>query len=190
MKLIVGLGNKGKEYTNTRHNVGYDFIDKCIPYFNENENFSEKFKSLFQTININGEKIIFQKPQTYMNLSGEAIREIVNFYKLDIEKDVLVIYDDMDIDLGKFKIRGNGSSAGHNGIKSIISHLGDKFIRVKIWIGAKKNDTISHVLGKFSKEEQEQINIVYDKLYDVIKDFIKNDVNFLMNKYNRKDWFY
>lgn len=188
MKLIVGLGNIGDQYKDTRHNIGFIFIDQ---YLKEKglSGFKEKHKSHILQTNIDGEKIFFQKPLTFMNLSGEAIGEVVRFYKLDPKKDLFVIYDDMDMEIGKIKIRTSGSSGGHNGIKSIISHVGNEFVRIKYGIGKAKTkeETIGHVLGKFSKDEREIIESSQPKIFKMIDDIIKGtDTTKLMNKYNGK----
>lgn len=186
MKLIVGLGNKDNSYKGTRHNVGYDLIDELIEEY-DTLNLKEKFKSLYQIVTIDGEKIIFQKPQTYMNLSGEAIYEILNFYKLDPKTDLIVIYDDMDISLGNYKLKKTGRDAGHNGIKSILSRVPNEFLRIKIGIDRKKGDFISHVLGKFTESEKEQIQKVYKEIKNIVKDSMKMDNEKLLNKYNKKN---
>lgn len=178
MKLIVGLGNPGKEYEKTRHNIGFIFIDN----YTKNENFKEDFKSLY----LKKENTIFQKPLTYMNNSGEAISAIMKFYKISSE-DLYVIYDDMDLEIGRIRIREKGSSGGHNGIKSIINHIGEKFNRIKIGIGPKKDNSISHVLGKFSKEDNEIIKSKYDTINKLINDIINGiDIEKLKTKYNNK----
>ena len=118
MKLIVGLGNPGKEYENTRHNIGFMILDNYL----KDAVWTNKYKGLVTTLNINNDKVIFLKPVTYMNLSGESVREIVNFYKINIE-DILIIHDDLDLSLGKIRIKKNSSDGGHNGIKSIINNL-------------------------------------------------------------------
>lgn len=180
MKLIVGLGNPGKEYDNTRHNVGFMLIDKYLG----DVKYKDKFNGLFYEMN-GKEKVIFVKPQTYMNNSGECVSKFVKYYDVKME-DILVIQDDLDIDIGKYKFKINSSSGGHNGIKSIISHLGNNgFFRLKIGISNfRKNDVIDFVLGKFSKEEIKNIN--FDELISAIDDFISYGFNFVMNKYNGK----
>lgn len=188
MKLIVGLGNIGEQYKNTRHNIGFIFIDEYLKEKKLTE-FRNKYKSEFLQTNIEGEKIFFQKPSTYVNLSGEAISEAVRFYKLNPKTDLFVIYDDMDMEMGKIKIKNSGSAGGHNGIKSIISHLGNDFVRIKYGIGKAKNkeETIGHVLGKFSKDENEIIEKSKTKIIKLIDDIINGiDVTKLMNKYNGK----
>lgn len=186
MKLVVGLGNKGKEYENTRHNMGFMLVDRYLQYKNITDKFKEKFNAIYIETTINNEKVIFIKPMTYMNNSGIAVRAFVDFYKLNSE-DVLVISDDLDLDLGKFRLRRNGSSGGHNGLKSIISHLGtDNFKRLRIGISNDKDDVINYVLSKFSKKELNEIDTMFDTLVDVLDDYFEMDFTSLMSKYNRK----
>ena len=186
MKLVVGLGNKGREYENTRHNMGFMLIDRYLQYKNITDKFKEKFNAIYIETTINNEKVIFIKPMTYMNNSGIAVRAFLDFYKLNSE-DVLVISDDLDLDLGKFRLRRNGSSGGHNGLKSIISHLGtDNFKRLRIGISNDKDDVINYVLSKFSKKELNDIDTMFDTLVDVLDDYFVMDFTFLMSKYNRK----
>ena len=186
MKLVVGLGNKGREYENTRHNMGFMLVDRYLQYKNITDKFKEKFNAMYIETTINNEKVIFIKPMTYMNNSGIAVRAFVDFYKLNSE-DILVISDDLDLDLGKFRLRRNGSSGGHNGLKSIISHLGtDNFKRLRIGISNDKDDVINYVLSKFSKKELNEIDIMFDTLVDVLDDYFVMDFTFLMSKYNRK----
>ena len=186
MKLVVGLGNKGREYENTRHNMGFMLIDRYLQYKNITDKFKEKFNAIYIETTINNEKVIFIKPMTYMNNSGIAVRAFVDFYKLNSE-DILVISDDLDLDLGKFRLRRNGSSGGHNGLKSIISHLGtDNFKRLRIGISNDKDDVINYVLSKFSKKELNDIDTMFDTLVDVLDDYFVMDFTSLMSKYNRK----
>ena len=186
MKLVVGLGNKGREYENTRHNMGFMLVDRYLQYKNITDKFKEKFNAIYIETTINNEKVIFIKPMTYMNNSGIAVRAFVDFYKLNSE-DVLVISDDLDLDLGKFRLRRNGSSGGHNGLKSIISHLGtDNFKRLRIGISNDKDDVINYVLSKFSKKELSEIDTMFDTLVDVLDDYFVMDFTSLMSKYNRK----
>lgn len=183
MKLIIGLGNPGKEYENTRHNIGFKVIDTYLG----NIKYKSKFDGLYYEYN-DKEKVIFLKPQTYMNNSGISVKKFVDFYKFKLE-DIMVIQDDLDIDIGKFKFKFNSSSGGHNGIKSIINNLNSKeFFRMKIGIRTNNiNDTIDFVLGKFSNKELESIN--YELLLSAIDDFIKYDYKYVMNKYNGM-WYY
>lgn len=186
MKIVVGLGNPGKEYENTRHNIGFMIIDKLLSDYSIFDK-KTKFQAVVSEKNINGEKIIFLKPQTYMNLSGNSLIEAINFYKLDAEKDVIVIYDDMDLPFGQLRVKDKGSSGGHNGIKSIISHLGNNFIRVKCGIGSKKDGAIEHVLGKFSQTEQENLSKMINEASSCIKDILNStDLNQIMQNYNKK----
>ena len=183
MKLIVGLGNPGSEYNNTRHNIGFYYLDLFAN--KSNLSFKEKFNGLYSKLNINGEEVILLKPLTYMNLSGDCVIKFVNYYKINIE-DILVIHDDLDIEFGKFKLKRNGSSGGHNGIKSIISNLnGEDFKRLKIGI-SKSNlmDTKDYVLGKFTKEEQEKLKELENIILDLLDDYFKIPFNDLMSKYN------
>lgn len=182
MKLIVGLGNPGEKYKNTRHNIGFIFIDEIIKLLDIRENVRNDFNSEY----IKTENAFFQKPQTYMNDSGLAISMIMKYYKIDVS-DLYVIYDDMDLEVGRIRIREKGSAGGHNGIKSIISHCGDKFTRIKIGIGAKKENAISHVLGNFSKQEEEILDSRKDDIVNLVKDVLNGmSTEKLMNKYNSK----
>ena len=184
MKLIVGLGNPGKEYENTRHNTGFMAIDEYAKINNIDFN-KNKFDGLYTDIIVNNEKVILLKPQKYMNLSGEVIYKYMDYFKIDKE-DILVIYDDMDLDVGTFKIRFKGGSAGHNGLKNIESNISsNEYKRIKIGISKNKNiDTVNYVLGKFSKEEKEKLNEVLKNIPNIINDYLKLDFDKLMNKYN------
>lgn len=185
MKLIVGLGNFGKEYKNTRHNAGFMALD----FYAKKNNLSidkRKFKGLYTELNINNEKVILLEPQTYMNLSGECVRDFIGYFHIDI-KDLLVIYDDMDLDVGVIRLREKGSAGGHNGMKNIIENIKTSdFKRVRIGISKDKNiDTINYVLGKFNKEEQEIIDVEIEKISNIIEDFTKYDFNKVMSLYNK-----
>lgn len=181
MKLIVGLGNPGSEYKNTRHNIGFMVLDS---YLGEVK-WSSKFKSLYYETTVNSEKYIFLKPQTYMNLSGFAVSAFAKYYKLDY-KDILVIHDDLDLPVGTFRIKVNSSSGGHNGIKDIIASLHtDAFARVKIGISHDKNkDTKDYVLGSFSKVELNSIQKNFKHIYDIIENFNYDTITDLMSTYN------
>ncbi|WP_024614189.1 aminoacyl-tRNA hydrolase [Clostridium sp. Ade.TY] len=183
MFVIVGLGNIGEKYDNTRHNIGFDSVDYIANKYNIDIN-RKKFKGLYGEGFIGGEKVILIKPSTFMNLSGECVREILDFYKLTNE-DIIVLYDDISLDVGKIRIREKGSAGGHNGIKNIISHLGtDKFSRIKIGVGQPKGDLINHVLGNFSKEEREVLEESLDVTKLAVDEIIKEDISSAMNKYN------
>lgn len=184
MKLIVGLGNPGREYENTRHNIGFMCLDVVANHFNTTFNKS-KFSGEYAEFNYNNEKIILLKPGKYMNLSGEVIRDYVNFFKIDIV-DILIIYDDLDTQVGTYRLRYKGSSGGHNGLKNIELHLNTKeYKRLKIGISNNKLlDTKDYVLGKFSSEEKELINQVINKVPLIIEDYLNISFENLMNKYN------
>ncbi|MDV5107020.1 aminoacyl-tRNA hydrolase [Clostridium perfringens] len=183
MILIVGLGNPGKQYEQTRHNIGFDVIDYMANKYNIDVN-REKFKGICGEGFIENKKVILLKPLTYMNLSGESIRELANFYKLE-DDEIIVVYDDISLDIGRLRIREKGSVGGHNGIKSIIQNLGgDKFPRVKVGVGQPKDNLVNHVLGKFSKEDREHIEKVIPVVSDAIVEIVKNDAKESMNKFN------
>ena len=186
MKLIVGLGNPGKEYEKTRHNIGFMTIDKFASKLGVEIN-KDKFSGLYCDVNIGGEKVILLKPQSYINLSGEVIRKYVDFFKINIE-DILIIHDDLDLPVGTYRVKQQGSSGGHNGLKNIELHLGtQEYKRIKIGISNNKlMDTKDYVLGKLSKEETEEIEKVKNIVLDILDDYFKLDFNSLMNKYNRK----
>ncbi len=185
MKLVVGLGNPGKEYENTRHNIGYMLID----YITNNHEFSlnKKFNSMEYESNINGERVLFIKPLTFMNLSGEAVIKYVNFYKLNSE-DVLVIQDDLDMEIGRYKLMFNHGDGGHNGIKNIILNLGTrKFLRLKLGISRVNIDIKYYVLGKFNKEEKNILSETFNKLKDFINDYVSMNRDLLTGKYNSRE---
>ena len=183
MYLIVGLGNPGRDYEHTRHNVGFDAVDKLAEKLGVNVS-KIKFKGLYGETFLNGEKVILLKPSTFMNLSGESLIEAASFYNIP-EGNILVIYDDVDIDVGRIRIRPSGSDGGHNGMKNIIYHLQNlNFPRIRIGIGKPKNDMVNHVLGRFSKDEQEIIDKIIDIAADAAIEIVKNGVQSSMNKYN------
>ena len=184
MKLIVGLGNPGKEYENTRHNAGFDVID--ILANNLGISISQKkFNALLGSTTINGEKVLLMKPQTFMNLSGQSVIQAVTFYKIDI-KDILIIHDDLDLPVGKVRIRAKGSSGGQNGMKNIINHLKtQEFARIRVGIGHEtKNNVIDYVLKKVSKEDLPAYNESLTKAGTAAKFFINNPIDLVMNRYN------
>lgn len=184
MKLIVGLGNPGKEYEKTRHNIGFMAINSLMKKYNFSLTHN-KFSGLYNIINIEGEKIVFLEPQKYMNLSGEVVIQFVNFYKININ-DILIICDDLDMELGKIRLRRKGSSGGHNGLKNIEEHLKtNEYKRLKIGISNNKQiDTKDYVLGKFNNENLETLNKSIDKVSSIIEDFIRISFEELMSKYN------
>lgn len=186
MKLIVGLGNPGREYENTRHNIGFQTIDKYASKLGVSISKS-KFNGLYGETMVSGDKVILLKPQSYINLSGEVIRKFVDFYKINID-DILIIHDDLDLEVGTYKIKQKGSSGGHNGLKNIELHLGtQEYKRIKIGISNNKNiDTKDYVLGKLSNEEEKQLNEVKNDILDILDDYLKVSFSDLMAKYNHR----
>lgn len=184
MFVIAGLGNPGKKYENTRHNMGFLVLDRLAEKNNIKVN-KIKHKSLVGDGFISGHKVLLVKPQTYMNLSGEAIGEIVNYYDVAME-ELIVIYDDFDIETGSFRIRKKGSAGSHNGMKSIIQHLGSKdFPRVRIGIGASGDrDWKDFVLGKVGKDDAEAISRAIEKAADSIMCILEKGIDKAMNEYN------
>lgn len=186
MKLIIGLGNPGKGYENTRHNVGFSLLDVIA----KDKGFSfnnEKFNAKYVEINIDGERVILIKPLSYMNLSGIVVKKYMDYFKIS-KDDILVIQDDLDMVLGKIKFVYNSSSGGHNGIKNIEENISTReYVRLKIGISNDKDvDTKDYVLAKFSKEDLEILANTYSKLIDIVDDFVRFDKNYLMSKYNNK----
>ena len=188
MFLIVGLGNPTNEYSGTRHNVGFDVIDAIADKYNIAVT-ERKNRAFYGKGIIEGQKVILAKPQTYMNLSGESVRGLVDFYKMDIGTEVIVIYDDVSLDVGQLRIRKKGSAGGHNGIKSIIQHLGTtEFLRIKVGVGEKpKNyDLADYVLGHFSKAEKEIMSEGYQNATVAIKLMVTDEIDAAMNQFNKK----
>jgi PTH1 family peptidyl-tRNA hydrolase len=173
MKLVIGLGNPGLEYVNTRHNLGYFILENFLKTKSLKLD-KEKFDSIYTIDGVGEDRVIYMEPTTFMNLSGQSIRQIVNFYKIEI-KDILVIYDDLDLPLSKLRVRTKGSAGGHNGIKSIISQLGSEdFNRLRVGIGKDDRiDTSKYVLGKFSNSESELIKQELENYFSEIESFIK-----------------
>ena len=187
MKVIVGLGNPGSKYDKTKHNVGFEVIDSLADSYNINVT-KLKHKGFVGEGNIKGEKVILLKPQTYMNLSGESLKELITFYKISV-KDIIVVYDDISLPVGNLRIRLKGSAGGHNGIKNIIAHLGtDEFTRVKVGIGEKPNgwDLADYVLSKFSKDDEPLILKGIERSAEAVAEIIEHGANEAMNKYNQK----
>ena len=187
MLIIAGLGNPGKEYENTRHNAGFMVMDALAEKIGADIS-EKKHKALCGKGVIGGEKVILMKPQTYMNSSGESIRAAADYYKVDPE-DILIVYDDISLAPGQLRIRAKGSAGGHNGIKSIISHLGSMdFPRIKIGVGEKPKgyDLADYVLGHFSKGEREIYDDVFPDVDDAVKLMVMDDISGAMNQYNKK----
>lgn len=180
MKLVVGLGNPGDKYDGTRHNIGFMLLDKYINGFTSNK----KFNAYEKVINYGDEKVLFIKPLSFMNLSGEVVKRYIDYYKINIS-DLYVIQDDLDMEIGKIKVCYNHNSGGHNGIKNIIECIGSKaFVRIKIGIGRSSNDIIDYVLTKFSKDDYNTLNNSFEKLNNIFDDIVNMSVDRLMNKYN------
>lgn len=188
MKLIVGLGNPGKEYDNTRHNIGFMFLDYYISKKGFDNNWKNKFNGKYAEVNIYGEKVIFLKPQSYMNLSGGVVSQFVNFYKIVVE-DILVVSDDLNLLTGNFKLKSKGSCGGHNGLRDIERCLGTpEYKRMKIGISKDKEvDTKDYVLGKFSKDDVKLFESLFNELTDVLDDYFKMPFGDLMSKHNSKN---
>lgn len=186
MKMIVGLGNPGKEYENTRHNIGFMAIDE-IAKKNNILLTSHKLKGEYTIFEKNNQKILLLKPQTFMNLSGEAVSAFVQYYKIDIS-DILIISDDLDMEVGKVKLKYKGSSGGHNGLKNIELHLHtNQYKRLKIGISKNKDyETKDYVLGKIPLEEKEKLNSVLSTISTIIDDFCTLPFEKVMSKYNKK----
>lgn len=184
MKLIVGLGNIGKDYEQTRHNAGFMVIDELLNDLQLNT--KEKFNGEFVKTNINGEDVILAKPHTFMNLSGDFVKKVIDFYKIDIQ-DILVIYDDKDMDIGKIKLRDTGSSGGQNGIKHIMQVLGtEKVKRLKVGIGPAMGPTSNYVLARFNKEQQEILKTILKRAMEASKAFVSKDFLAVCNQFNGK----
>lgn len=181
MKLIVGLGNPGKEYENTRHNIGFMVIDNYL----KNEKFKTKFNGMYLKKVINNEEVIFLKPLSYMNLSGEVVKKYVDYFKINLS-DLLIISDDLDMPCFKIKLKYKGSSGGHNGLKNIIQNINtEEFKRLKIGISNNLNiDTKSYVLSKFNQKELEKLHKKFEITNNIINDFINLDFEKVMSKYN------
>lgn len=183
MKLIVGLGNPGKDYQNTRHNVGFLVLDQYV----QTSDWKEKFNALYYEDRKFGEKVIFVKPLTFMNLSGDAVVKYVHYYDVNLE-DILVIHDDLDLPFSTYKLKKNSSDGGHNGIKSIINRLGTQdFARLKVGVSHDRSmDTKDYVLGSFGKKEKELLEGMQKDFNGIIDTFISDGIEKTMNIYNTK----
>ncbi len=188
MFIIVGLGNPGKDYENTRHNVGFDAVDELVDKYNVPESGVQSKAKVGKGV-MDGQKVLLAKPLTFMNLSGEAVRGLVDYYKVDPESELLIIYDDISLEPGNIRIRKKGSAGGHNGIKSIISHLGTQnFQRIKIGVGEKpKNwDLADYVLSRFSKEERAIVDESLKNVTHATSLIVQGEIDEAMNLYNKK----
>ena len=188
MFIIAGLGNPSKEYKNTRHNIGFDVIDVLADKHNIDVS-TIKHKALVGKGIIAGEKCILVKPQTYMNLSGESLIDVCQYYKVDVSSELIVVYDDIALDVGAIRVRKSGSAGGHNGMKSIIQHLStENFMRIRMGVGEKPKgyDLADYVLGHFTKEERELMDKGAIDAVNAIEGIINGDIDKMMNEYNRK----
>lgn len=186
MYLIVGLGNPGPKYAHTRHNAGFEAIDRLAARYGIRIE-TEKFRALTGTGAIEGQKVLLLKPLTFMNLSGESVRAACEFYKVNPEEGLIVLYDDISLAPGQLRIRGKGSAGGHNGIKNIIGQLGTQvFLRVKIGVGAKPSDwdLVDYVLSRFSKEEQSEMDEAFDRAAQAAAMLLTEDVDRVMSEFN------
>lgn len=187
MYIIVGLGNPGKQYEKTRHNIGFDFIDALADKYHISV-LEAKFKALIGKGVIEGQKVILAKPLTYMNLSGESVRQLIDYYKVDEESELIIVYDDISLNPGGLRIRAKGSAGGHNGIKNIIQHLGhDKFMRIKVGVGEKPKgwDLVDYVLGRFTTEDRKLVDEAIDVAVEAAKIMITEGIDEAMNRCNR-----
>lgn len=188
MYIIVGLGNPDRQYQNTRHNIGFDVIDVIADKNNITVK-ERKHKALIGKGFVSGQKAVLVKPQTYMNLSGESVREVIDFYKADEKSELIVISDDISLDVGQIRIRKKGSAGGHNGLKNIILHLGhDEFQRIKMGVGQKPEgyDLVDYVLGHFPKEEREIMDESAKRAADAVEVMMAEGADAAMNLYNKK----
>lgn len=185
MKLIVGLGNPGKQYEHTRHNIGFEVIDALSERLHISLN-QAKFKGVYGTGLVDGEKVFLLKPLTYMNLSGESIIAIMDYFQIELD-ELVVIYDDLDLPVGRIRLRQKGSAGGHNGIKSTIYHLGtQEFNRIRVGINRPTNGMAisDYVLGRFADSEQEMVREAIDKSTDACEEWIKKPFLQVMNTFN------
>lgn len=189
MYIIVGLGNPGTEYRRTRHNAGFDAISTLADRFDIEMDYI-KHKAQCGKGVIEGNKVLLAMPMTYMNLSGESVRQLVDYYKINITTDLIVVYDDIYLEPGQVRIRKNGSAGGHNGMKNIITHLGtDQFMRVRIGVGKKPKeyDLKNYVTGHFSAEDREKVEAALIKAGQGICEIMNGGIESAMNKFNRKE---
>lgn len=185
MKCIVGLGNPGLKYRKTRHNIGFMIIDELANRFQAKLK-DKKFNGHYSIVNIKGERVLLLKPQTFMNLSGECIRPLIDYYKIDLD-DILVIYDDLDLPTGKIRLRKRGGHGGHNGVRSTIDHLGtEKFKRLRFGIGrpTTAKPIVDYVLEKFSKKDLEEVNVGIQLAADACEAWLTKPFDEVMNEYN------
>lgn len=187
MYLIMGLGNPGKQYKKTRHNIGFEAVNKIAAKYNISLD-QKKHKALLGSGYIDGQKVLLAQPQTFMNLSGESLHEIMSYFKVTMD-DLILIYDDISLPLGELRIRKKGSAGGHNGVKSIIQHGGtDNFLRIKVGVEEKPSgwDLADYVLSQFRKEDDKLISETLDIIVGAVTTIVNDDVDKAMNQYNKK----
>ena len=188
MFVIAGLGNPGSRYERTRHNVGFQVIDRLAAKYGI-EISQKKHRALCGVGTMEGYKVLLMKPQTYMNLSGESVREVMDFYRVDPEEEFLVIYDDISLEPGQLRIRKKGSAGGHNGIRNIIQHLGTQvFLRIKVGVGGKPDgyDLADYVLRHFEKETEKKMQETYDRAVQAVSGILTEGPDQAMNEFNMK----
>lgn len=188
MYMIVGLGNPGRKYENTRHNMGFDVVDRLIDDFRIPQG-GVKFNAMYGKGIIGGQQVLLVKPLSYMNLSGGPVRDMVNYFKIDPETEMIVIYDDIDLDPGQLRVRTKGSAGGHNGIKDLIAKLGtQKFIRVRVGVGAKPQnwDLADHVLGRFTDADRKLVDEAQVRACDAVETILRDGADAAMNLFNAK----
>jgi PTH1 family peptidyl-tRNA hydrolase len=188
MFIIVGLGNPGRDYTGTRHNIGFEAIDALADMAGCSV-LEKKHKAMIGKGVIDGQKVILAKPQTYMNLSGESVRELMDYYKIDETEELIIISDDISLDVGQLRVRKKGSAGGHNGLKNIILHLGhDEFMRVKVGVGEKPKgyDLADYVLGHFTGDEKKIMDQAAKDAAQAVRSIMNDGIESAMNKYNAK----
>lgn len=189
MFVIAGLGNPKAEYKNTRHNIGFDVIDVLSDKYNIDVN-TAKHKALVGKGVIEGQKVILVKPMTYMNLSGESLIDVCQYYKIDVQTELIVVYDDIALDVGAIRVRKKGSAGGHNGMKSIIQNLStENFMRIRMGVGEKPKgyDLADYVLGHFTKDERDLMDKASIDATEAIKTIITDDIDKAMSVYNKKN---
>jgi PTH1 family peptidyl-tRNA hydrolase len=188
MFLIAGLGNPGRQYEKTRHNMGFDTIDYLVEKYQIPQS-GVKFNAMYGKGMIGGEKVVLMKPLSFMNLSGGPIQEMLHYFKLDPETQLIVVYDDIDLNPGQIRIRKQGSAGGHNGMKDIIKRLGTQnFVRIKVGVGAKPDgwDLVDHVLGRFTDSDRKLVDTAIEHAAAAVETIVSDSVDAAMNAYNRK----
>ena len=188
MYLIVGLGNPGRQYEATRHNMGFDVVDRLVEEYRIPQG-GVKFNAMYGKGIIGGQPALLMKPLSYMNLSGGPVREMANYFKIDPETEMIVIYDDIDLDPGQLRIRKQGSAGGHKGIKDLIQKLGtQKFIRIRVGVGAKPKDwdLADYVLGRIPGEERKLVDEAQERACKAVETILSEGVDAAMNEFNKK----